>query len=173
MEYVIIAGALFALTIIVRRFVWNQKMDNTEFEYVDEEEELFGLESGEERFIIEIVSPVSIREARLTVTGRLQVFVGAGSQYATWRQFPSAMRYEIKSPDGTIGTTFDLTLSISEDSRTYDLYAAEPCDQIVGQNFQTNAFELCEKWIAEPGQYEVRALYESWSSNWVTVDVIA
>ena len=155
MEYVIIAGALFALTIIVRRFVWNQKMDNTEFEYVDEEEELFGLESGEERFIIEIVSPVSIREARLTVTGRLQVFVGAGSQYATWRQFPSAMRYEIKSPDGTIGTTFDLTL------------------RIVGQNFQTNAFELCEKWIAEPGQYEVRALYESWSSNWVTVDVIA
>lgn len=139
-------------------------------DFTEPKEKTFGLVPGTDGFAIR-VGTVSHKDRELRVEGRLQTYVAAGSQYATWRQFPGSIRYEVKASDGEIKESLDLTKSISEDPSTYELYASEPCDQIVGQSFSVNAFDLCERLISEPGEYELCAIYQDRRSNWVAFDV--
>ena len=143
------------------------------------EEDTFALSPGEEAFALRINGDVSFAEKRLPLAGRLQIWVSAGSQYATWRQFPAAIRYEVREPLGGVSMTPDLSLSISDSSEMYAGYGERPCDQVVGQNFEADVFAtLCggllsgTPTIPGPGRYQIRAHHMGRVSNWVDVDFV-
>ena len=115
--------------------------------------------------------PPSKSANTLVLQGRLQVYVASGSQYAIWRQFPGSVQYEIKLPTGEIEKTIDLSMNISDFPETYEQYAAETADRIIGKDYQRNIFDQLSRFIAEPGLYSVRAHYQGFASNWVDFHV--
>lgn len=140
-------------------------------ELESDDDELFGLKRDDEGFVLEADGPASFSERRLELRGRLQLYVRSGSQYATWRQFPQAMRYEIETPAGDVALSNDLTLSISDTQESYERYAAEPADQVVGVSFEVSVFDQLSRLIEGPGRYRLRAHYLGSVSAWTVVDV--
>lgn len=127
--------------------------------------------SAQEGFHIELDGRASIAAQRIPIKGMLRVYVAVGSQYAMWRQFPSAMRFEVETPDGDVNKSMDRSMSISDDSETYERYAREPANQVVGQEFETNAYDKIQSFVEKPGIYRIRADYEGILSNWIEVEV--
>ncbi len=127
--------------------------------------------SADEGFHIELDGRASIAARRIPLKGMLRVYVAVGSQYAMWRQFPSSMRFEVETPHGDIGKSMDLSMSISDDSETYERYAREPANQVVGKGFEIDAFDKISSYVDKPGIYRIRAEYEGILSNWIEIDV--
>ena len=101
--------------------------------------------------------PGSLTRRTLRIIGRLQAFVPAGSQYATWFQFPNAIHFRIVSgPKGAADLPNDL-LSISGDPQTVDRYAARPSNQVVGENFGFDFLPRFASHFRRPGTYRVTA----------------
>lgn len=131
------------------------------------------MDPTKEGFVLLGGGPCSISQKKLPLRGRLQVFVRNGSQYATWRQFPSEIRYEVRGPSGSVAMTPDLTLSISDSGETYEAYASEPADRMMGREFEVNWFFRLETLVQVPGRYAVRAHYLDFASNWLEIEVAA
>ncbi len=67
----------------------------------------------------------------------------------------------------------NLELSISEDGDSiFNAYAEKPCDQVVGESYDEDIFELLAGFIAAPGRYRIRSLYFGVESPWVDVDIL-
>lgn len=60
---------------------------------------------------------------------------------------------------------------LSDDQATYDGYADEPADCIVGRDFEENLMTVLHEIVDSPGTYELRAHYEGFVSNWLTIEV--
>jgi len=133
--------------------------------------ERYGMEPNAAAFVIELVSPISLKNRRLELRGRLQIYVRRGSQYATWRQFPNAIHYELLSPSGASAMSEDFSLSISDSTESYDHYAAQAADQIVGQNFEEDVFHKVSQLLPAPGPYRIRAHHMGAVSNWLDLEV--
>lgn len=127
--------------------------------------------SDQEDFVIMQSGRASLADKQIPIIGRLQVYVRSGSQYATWRQFPSSIYYEVLVAPGKISVTPDYTMSISEDNKTYQAYAKMPADQIVGTNFIKNIFADFSPLIVTPGIYKIRARYFNRESNWLEITI--
>lgn len=144
---------------------------NDGIDEVDVQDDDFSMAPDAERFVLRSSSRSSLSEEQIPLSGRLQTYVRAGSQYATWRQFPGSVRYELEKPSGDKEMTIDMSMSISDDQETYEHYGREPADQIVGKSYSLNAFDALRGIIEQPGEYRVRAHYEGFVSNWVDLDV--
>jgi hypothetical protein len=158
---------------------WRAKRDggelgaptNNDIDEVDAEDDTFSMAPDAEGFVLQTRSSSSLSAERIPLRGRLQTYVRDGSQYATWRQFPASIRYELEKPSGEKEMTLDLSMSISDDQETSERYSREPADQILGKDFSVNAFDKLGGIIGEAGKYRVRAHYEGFVSNWVDLDV--
>jgi hypothetical protein len=133
---------------------------------------------SQDKFTLESAGPASFSGETLPLAGRLEVYVKGGSQYGTWRQFPEAIRYEVRLPSGATEMTIDVSMNISDSEDTYDAYADEPGNQVVGKDFEVDLFARLvgdrlepNGIIRAPGRYGMRAHYESWVSNWLELDV--
>lgn len=99
-----------------------------------------GIAPDQTGFVIMQSGRASLTDKQIPIIGRLQVYVRSGSQYATWRQFPGAIYYEVVVEQGKINVTPNYTRSISEDHSIHQKYSHMPSDQIVGTNFENNIF---------------------------------
>lgn len=125
----------------------------------------------EEQFTLEVMDrPGESRHRGLWLAGVLKIFVRAGSQYATWRQFPMAVRYEVQAPDGEVRMTPDLSLSISEGPEVFEGYAAQPCNAVIEESFECSSLlDDFPKCFEQHGLYRLRAHYLGLTSNWAQV----
>lgn len=109
----------------------------------------------------------------IIIRGVLSTFVNCGSQYATWRQFPRAIRYTVKNlANADIYNSINMELSISESGNDiFDFYSKEPCDTVVSKDFSVSLnniyFEKAPK--AEIYKFELQAEYAGHRSNTVTL----
>ena len=124
-----------------------------------------------EDFLIMQSGRSSWAEKKISIMGRLQVYVRKGSQYATWRQFPRAIYFEVVVSPDKIRATQDYSMSISDDSTTYEHYSKMPAEQIIGNNFELNVFSDLSQIIDKAGQYKIRARYFEQVSNWLDITV--
>jgi hypothetical protein len=123
-----------------------------------------------EGFELHVVPPARLGEEKLVVAGRLAVFVKDGEQYATWRQFPGAIRFRmLRAPAGIRHEFADLTLNISDTNQVYANYAGMPSNRIVGKDFEMNLLPSYPAVFNVPGIYEIDAEYGGQRSNPVTI----
>ena len=174
MKIFILIAVLSGLLLV---YVWYRLEINSTSEdkkvAVDTGEEQTGvqMDPAKEDFVIKLHGRATLSAQSIPIVGRYQIYVRKGSQYARWRQFPSAMRYEVITPSGKQWLSPDLTRSISEYHETFENYSAMPADQIVGKDFEQNAFTKISEFIDTPGLYKIRARYFGSESNWIDIQV--
>ncbi len=181
----LITGALVFLGAIIWLWKINSSRGSREGQPITDSttdpqanESQLSMDAEEKAFILRLDGRASFAEQKIPLRGKLQIYVRRGSQYATWRQFPSAIRFEVRNASGKVGMTPDLTRSISDSQQTYARYAAQPADEIIGKNFEIDVFQKLATsamskapLISGPGSYQIRAVYWSHVSNWVDVEM--
>lgn len=126
---------------------------------------------NEEGFVIAQSGRASLSDKQILIIGRYQVYVRRGSQYATWRQFPQSIYFEMIVRPGKIEVTPDYSMSISDSIETHQSYSERPADKIIGADFKKNVFPDVSRFIDKPGNYKIRARYFNHESNWLEITV--
>ncbi|MEJ2613045.1 MAG: hypothetical protein P8179_24070 [Candidatus Thiodiazotropha sp.] len=101
--------------------------------------------------------------------GELSVYVPCGSQLAYWAQFPGNIEFSLKNESGETLSSMPGLSSVCYDLLEIEYYAAQPCNQVVTEEFEIALKKLFWELPENLTGFDIRGEFSGLRSNIVKI----